>query len=164
MALLWTVSFGCYVAGLGQPLFGGLSLLLALWTPFFVARRLRHFRDVGRDGVISMRRGWGFVVLTFFYASVLLALAQYAYFAYLDKGFMLGAIDQMLHAPESVQMLRQYGMSESLEASLSQMREMRPIDIAINVLTTNILIGIFLGLPIAALSQRSVKAKPDGQA
>ena len=160
MALLWTASFGCYVAGLLQPLLGLLAIMLALATPFFVAWRLRRFRDVGLNGVISMRRGWGFVVLCFFYAGVLLALVQYAYFAFLDHGFMIGTIDSMLHTPETRQMLTQLGMNENVSESLGQLRQMRPIDIALNVLTTNVLVGMVVALPVAAVMEKKpVKAE-----
>jgi ABC-type molybdate transport system permease subunit len=34
---------------------------------------------------------------------------------------------------------------------------MRPIDLSLNVMTTNVLLGMLLGLPIAALMQRKTK-------
>ena len=159
MALLWIGSFGCYIAGLGHPIYGMIAVMLAVATPFFAARRLRHFRDFGLEGIISMRRGWAFVVLIFFYASLLLAIAQYAYFAFLDHGFLMDTIEKMLHSPETEQMLKQAGMKESIEENLAQLQAMRPIDIALNVLTTNILIGMVLGLPIAASMRRIEKLK-----
>ncbi len=159
MALLWIGSFGCYIAGLGHPIYGMIAVMLAVATPFFAARRLRHFRDFGLEGIISMRRGWAFVVLIFFYASLLLAIAQYAYFAFLDHGFLMDTIEKMLHSPEAEQMLKQAGMKESIEENLAQLQAMRPIDIALNVLTTNILIGMVLGLPIAASMRRIEKLK-----
>lgn len=159
LALWWIASFGCYVAGLLQPVLGMLAVLMALSTPIVAALRLRHFRDVGRDGIISMGRGWGFVVLIFFYAGLLLAVAQYAYFSFMDHGFMFDAMDRMLHTPEAGQMLQQYGMAESVDESISQMRAMRPIDIALNMLTTNILVGMVVALPIAAVMQRQLKTE-----
>ena len=149
MALLWIGSFGCYIAGLGHPIYGMIAVMLAVATPFFAARRLRHFRDFGLEGIISMRRGWG----------LLLAIAQYAYFAFLDHGFLMDTIEKMLHSPETEQMLKQAGMKESIEENLAQLQAMRPIDIALNVLTTNILIGMVLGLPIAASMRRIEKLK-----
>ena len=163
LSLLWVCSFGCYVAGVTQPLLGLLSVVLALLTPFFAAFRLRHFRDVGREGIISMKRGWGFVVLTFFYAGLLLAVAQYAYFTFLDHGFLFDSMERMLLSHEAEQMLEQYGMTESISASLSQMRAMRPIDIALNLFTTNIMVGMVLALPIAAVTQRRVKTGTNGK-
>ena len=88
LAVLWVASFACYVAGIANPLFGTMALLLMVATPFFVARRLGHFRDEGRDGVISLARGWGYSVYVFFYAAVLMAVAQYVYFAFIDQGYI----------------------------------------------------------------------------
>ena len=89
----------------------------------------------------------------------MLAIAQYAYFAFLDHGFLMDTIEKMLHSPETEQMLKQAGMKESVEENLAQLQAMRPIDIALNVLTTNILIGMVLGLPIAASMRRIEKLK-----
>ena len=43
---------------------------------------------------------------------------------------------------------------------LKLMSAMRPIDFALNMLTINIMSGLFLGLPIAALTQK-VKVKTE---
>jgi hypothetical protein len=43
-----------------------------------------------------------------------------------------------------------------MREGLKQLSEMRPIDYALNILSFNIITGIFLGLPIAALMQRQV--------
>ena len=48
------------------------------------------------------------------------------------------------------------GMAEQMREGLQQLSEMRPIDYALNMLSFNIITGIFLGLPIAALMQRQV--------
>jgi len=156
LALLWVSSFACYIIGLSRPVWTMGALFLALVSPFFVARRLRLFRDVVRDGAISFRRAWAFVVLVFFYAGILFALFQYAYFAFMDKGYFLQSLQQMMSAPETIQIIQQYGMSDSLGESMAQLRSMRPIDLSLNVLTTNIILGILLGLPIAALMKHDV--------
>ena len=154
--MLWVASFTCYVAGISNPLYSILAVVLMVATPFFVCRRLAHFRDYGRDGVISLRRGWAYAVFVFFYAAVLLALAQYLYFAYIDRGYLLQTFTGIVSSPEAKQLLEQYGLQQTMTENLAMMEQMRPIDYAINVLTANILMGIVLGLPIAALMQRKV--------
>ena len=154
LAVLWVASFVCYIVGMARPLWGMVAVVLMVSTPFFVARRLAGFRDTGRNGVISLRRGWAYTVFVFFYAAVLLALAQYVYFAYLDRGFLLMSFTNALSAPEVKQALEQAGMQQAMKESLEQMGQLRPIDYALNVLTVNIMVGIVLGLPIAALMQR----------
>ena len=152
--VLWLISFACYVAGLKWPGLGMLAILLALYTPFMASRLLRKFRDNGLDGIISFGRGWAYVIFLFFYASLLFAVAQFVYFAYLDKGFFASALAQLFNSSESTEAMKQMGMSEILNETLHQLHTMRPIDLVLNILTSNLLVGLFIGLPIAAFCKR----------
>lgn len=157
LALLWIGSFACYVAGLTNNMLGLAAIILAVASPFFVARRLRHFRDYAREGIISFRRGWAYVVLVFFYGGLLFALAQYAYFAYLDHGYMASVVAQMLQTAELSELMKQYGMQNTFQQMLVEFQKVRPIDFALQGLSTNIAVGIVLGLPIAALLRSKTK-------
>ena len=159
VALLWTASFACYIVGLKAPLCGMAAILLMVITPFFVARRLRRFRDVDRGGTISLLRGWAFVILVFFYAGLLFALAQYGYLAYMDQGYLVQMLQKLLDAPESQQLITQYGMADVMNESMHLLLTMRPIDFVLNMLTTNIMMGFVLGVPIAALMKRRLKVE-----
>lgn len=159
LSLLWIAALFCYVKGLTSPLLGMMALVLIVVSPLYAASRLRHFRDYGREGVISFRRGYAYTVLTFFYAGLLLAAALYVYFAFIDQGFLLGKFTEMLHSEEGRQVLQTYGMAEQMEAGLKELSQMRPIDYALNMLTINIMTGFLLGLPIAALMQRKVSTR-----
>lgn len=154
LALLWTAGFACYMIGLSNPFYGMLALLVLVVSPFFVARRLKRFRDEDLGGIISLMRGWAFVILVFFYGAILLALVQYAYFAFMDKGYMMASFQSALSQPEAKQMIESYGMSETMSESLTMLASMRPIDYALNILTLNISAGIIVGLPIAALLKK----------
>jgi len=154
LAVLWVISFACYVAGIANPVFSMAAMGLMIVTPFFVGQRLGKFRDVGRDGIISLRRGWAYAIFVFFYAAILLAIAQYVYFAYIDQGYLMFSFSRALSSPEAKQVIEQYGMQQAMKESMEMMGQMRPIDYALNVLTVNIVMGIILGLPIAAFMQR----------
>lgn len=159
LSLLWIGSFVCYVQGLTSPLMGMVALLLLIVSPFFAASRLRHFRDDVRQGVITFLRAYGYTVLTFFYAGLLLAVVLYVYFAFIDQGYLLGKFSELLHSEEGGKALSMYGLREQMEQGLKELGTMRPIDFALNMLTVNITTGFFLGLPIAAIMQRqTVKA------
>lgn len=159
LSLLWIASFACYVMGMSNSLYGMAAIVLMVVTPFFVGRRLGKFRDEGLGGILSLMRGWGYSVYVFFYAAILLALAQYVYFAYIDQGYLLSSFSQVLTTPQVKQVIEQYGMQQAIDESMQMMDGMRPIDYALNVLTMNIAAGIVLGLPIAAVMKR---AKPEG--
>ena len=131
-----------------------MALILILATPFFVGIRLRHFRDDGLQGTISFLRGWVYTILMFFYGGLLLALAVFAYLTFMDQGYLMNNLHQAMTAPETAEALKQMGLSEQIEQSLSMMSEMRPIDLALNMLTTTIMIGIVIGIPIAAILKK----------
>ena len=154
LSLLWIGGFICYIQGMTNPLLGMLAVILIVVSPFFAARRLRHFRDYAREGVISFARGYAFTVLTFFYAGLLLAAALYVYFAFIDNGYLLGKLTELMNSEEGRQAMQAYGMGEQLQEGLKGLSAMRPIDFAVNMLTVNITTGLFLGLPIAAVMQR----------
>lgn len=155
LALLWMASFACYIMGITNELLGMVALGLAVATPFFVAGRLRKFRDEGREGQISFRRSYAYTIFVFFYGAVLLAVVQFLYFAYVDNGYLLSSFSRMLSSEEGKQLVTQYGMSQMVEESLSELATIRPIDYALNILTVNIMIGFVLGIPISLFLQRS---------
>jgi hypothetical protein len=156
LALLWLAALYCYIQGLTNPLLGLVALVLIVISPFYAASRLRHFRDYGREGSISFGRGYVYMVLTFFYAGLLMAAVLYAYFAFIDKGYLAGKFTEMMNSTEGQQALQAYGMADQMKEALREMSELRPIDYALNMLTFNIMTGMLLGLPIAAFMQRQV--------
>ena len=156
LALLWVASFLLYIMGMSNQILGLAAVILMLYTPLFVGARLGKFRDYGREGQISFRRGYAYTVLVFFYGGVLFAVAQYIYFAFMDQGFLVSQFSKMMNTVEARQMLQQYGMAEMMDESLQQMTATRPIDYALNMLTINISLGFILGIPISLLKQRSV--------
>ncbi len=157
LALLWISSFACYIAGLTNNVLGLAAIILAVASPFFVARRLRSFRDYALEGVISFGRGWAYVILVFFYGGLLFALAQFAYFAYLDHGYMASVVTQMTQTAEFTELMKLYGMQNTFQQVLVEFQQLRPIDLALQGLSTNIVVGIMLGLPIAALMRSKKK-------
>lgn len=157
LSLLWAVSFACYIIGLSNQLASIAGMFLALSTPFFVGYRLRLFRDFAREGVISFMRSWAYVVLVFFYGSVLFALVVYGYFAYVDQGYVLHVMEQTMERPEMAAVIAQYKLDDVLEQMMSDMALVRPIDIAINLLTSNVLIGMLTGVLIGGVLSRKEK-------
>ena len=131
--------------------------MLMLYSPFFVGERLGKFRDYGREGLISFRRGYAYTIFVFFYGGVLFAIAQYLYFAFMDNGFLLSQFSKMIATEEARQMLQQYGMTQMVDESLQEMASTRPIDYALYMLTVNISLGFILGVPISLVMQRTVK-------
>ena len=159
LSLIWLVSFACQVMGILTPALSMVSMALAVFSLYFVVMRVRRFRDKVLEGVISFRRGWAYVMFLFFYGGLLFAVGQYAYFAFLDQGFLFHSMSTLMEQPEAREVLQQYGMTEAMTSSLEQIKSMRPIDVALQFLTSIIFAGILFGLPIAAF-MRNNKVKP----
>lgn len=156
LSLLWIGSFACYIKGLSSPTLAFAALLLMTLSPFFAASRLRHFRDYAREGFITFKRGYAYTVMSFFYAGLLMAMAIYVYFEFMDHGYLLGMYSSVMDSEEGKRVLEMSGMKEQMMQGLQDLYEMRPIDYAVNMLTAIITAGFVLGLPIAALLQRKV--------
>ena len=123
----------------------------------FTASRVRKFRGIARYGIISFGRAYIYSILTFFYASLLFAIAQFVYFQFIDGGYIISQITEMMSQEPNRQVIQAYGMTDTINESLSIMTKTRPIDYAVNYLTLNIMLGMVLGLPIAALTKKDEK-------
>ena len=64
-------------------------------------------------------------------------------------------ITNILALPENAEVIKQLGMADQVSESIHMLQSMRPIDFALNMLTTIIMGGIMLGLPIAAIMRRT---------
>ena len=155
LALLLVGVFLLYIIGVSNPMLGLAAVLLLFYIPFFVGERLRKFRDYGREGRISFRRGYVYTILVFFYGGILFAVVQYLYFAFMDNGFLLSQFSKMVSSEEGKAMLQQYGMQQMVDESLHEMANIRPIDYALNMLTINICLGFILGIPISLVMQKT---------
>ncbi len=160
LSLLWIGALICYIQGLTSPVMGMTALLLIVASPFFAATRLRHFRDEAREGIISFMRAYGYTVMTYFYAGLLLAVAIFVYFNFMDNCYLMEQFTNILNTEESKQVIKMYGLStEQMKQGLTQLSSLRPIDYALNMLTINISLGFLLGIPTAAVMQKEVRSK-----
>ena len=157
LAGVWTVSFACNIAGMDGSMLVMAGLLLAVCSPFFVASRLRKFRDGARDGIISFMQAYAYTALAFFYAAILFAVVQFVYFRFIDNGYVMSHVMAVMNDEQTRQALTAYGMADAMDESIRQMAQTRPIDYAMGYLPLNILAGLILGLPIAAVMQRRQK-------
>ncbi len=156
-AVVWTVSFALYITGISNPLAMLAGMGLAVFSPFFVAMRLRRFRDNIRNGCISFRRAYVYSISVFCHAALLFAVAQYVYFAFIDNGYLVNCMTEILNDQQAKLIIQGYGMEKAVDESLQAMRSVRPIDYALNNLTLNMMIGMLLSLPIAAIMKRDRK-------
>lgn len=148
--LLWIASFAIII---NNPA-SAWGSLLAMATPFFVGWLLIKFRNYALKGVISFRRALAYSVFTFFYASMLFAVAQYVYFRFLDNGALISMLISSIKTLEPIYQAQ--GVSiEGLKQSINMIGEMTPVEIAFIFMMQNIFMGFFMSFPIALVTRRS---------
>lgn len=160
MGVMWIISFACFIAQFYMPLLNMAALIFGIASIIVSAIRLRNFRDNILDGVISYWRAYGYSLLTYFYAALLLAAAQYIYFQFIDHGFLLNQYTAMTSSPEFKSMMTLYGIkADEMKLTVDTIATLRPIDIALQFLTTNLFFGIVISWPMAALIKSKYKRK-----
>jgi len=151
---VWIASFACFILNFARPAMGMAAMLLAVASLVLVAKRLQRFRDDVLGGRISFLRATAFVILVFFYAGLLLSVVQWAYFEWLDNGYVASRYAAMMSSAEMTEVLRQHGMEQQMRDGMELFRQMRPIDFALNSLTVNISLGIIYAIPLALVLKK----------
>ena len=99
-------------------------------------------------------------MLTYFYAALLMAAAQFVYFQFIDQGFLLSQYDAVTQTQEFKDMLNVYGIRpDEMKLAMDNIAALRPIDIALQFLSTNIILGFAVSLPIAAMLKSKYKRR-----
>lgn len=152
MALFWLISFTCFVLEFRYPVLSMAWLITLCAIPVAAALQLKRFRDRQTCGVMSFRKGWAYITYTFFYATILFALAQYVYFAFIDQGYLVGQYVSALSDPVYKAAFQAYGYSQAdLKTFINQLYELKPIGLAMNFATVNLITGMILAIPLAAI-------------
>jgi len=151
LGVIWFISMWCLFK-VSDSIWGPV---LMLCTPFFIVWRLQVFRNNALDGLISFRRAFAYSCYVFFYASVLFALGQYIYFAYLDNGSFI----QLL--TDSINLIKPYYKAQGVstnefDIALKAIKMMKPIDMVFTFMMQNLMIGAFVS-PIISLIVRKDK-------
>ena len=95
--------------------------------------------------------------MTYFYATILMAVGQYVYFQFIDQGYMVNQTIAMLSMPETAKVVTEvYGMDPKQMIAILQatMGTIRPIEIAFQFLTLNVILGIIISVPVGALMRK----------
>ena len=154
---MWIASFFCFIGEFQLQVLNIVAIVLGLTSVFAGYTRLRKFRDEVLGGSITFSCATLYTILIFFYASLLMAVAQYVYFQFIDQGYLMNQYISTLSQPEYAKVVKEvYGMDAKQIITLLQttISTLRPIEIAFQFLTLNIILGIFLSIPIGALARR----------
>lgn len=152
---LWILSFAFFIGEFYNPLFGFAMMFVGVFSLVFAAMRLKRYRDNVAGGAITFGRGLLYSMLVYFYAALLMAAGQFVYFQFIDGGFLVSQYAGMVTSPEYKAMLSAYGATtDDMQVLIDNLSALRPIDIALQFFTANIILGFFVSLPIAVMMKK----------
>ena len=174
VGLYYIGKFCLFPLSLHSTLAAMLFLGLTLMVPFLVYRITKLYRDRYMGGSIDFTQAFIFTLLIMAFGSLLAAAAHYIYFAYIDGGAMVGALEQSiaqlsaidlsaLEGAENVEAMEatkaQFARYTSMmEQTATQLRAMTPIEMTMGMLSNNVSWSIVIALP-AALFASKIKSQ-----
>lgn len=148
MGVYWIIKFIFLPLGFTNPLlmFGFYGLTFAV--PFIAYYFVRSYRDKVCGGEISFLQSWLFLIFMFMFAALLTAVVHFIYFRFIDNGFMINTMETIFSQfPAELQGLEAY--KEQMDETLKLLRAMTPIELTMQLLSTNFLYCSILSLIIA---------------
>lgn len=150
-----------------------LFLGLTLMVPFLIYRLVKLYRDRYLGGNIEFVRALAFALLIMGFGSLLAAAAHYIYFAYIDGGAMIGALESSIAQLTAIDLSTLEGVEgnedalaqwvqyiELMRTTVTQLQAMTPIEMTMGMLSNNISWAIVIALPITLfISMRKPQKK-----
>ena len=157
MGLFWLAKFTLIPLGLVLPPLMLLFLGLSLFVPIVAYVMARSYRNRYCAGVIGFGQAWIFLFLTFLYASLLTAMGYFIYFRFIDGGFILNSLEEMVEEfLSSLPQLQREQMGAQMRELINAQRSLTPITIALQQMSQNLMLGAIMALLIAPFVKRNV--------
>ena len=138
------------------PFLSFLFLGLTLAVPFVSYYYLKTYRNKAKGGYINFWEAYSFCIRVYFYASLLVAIAHFIYFQYIDQGFIIdhlyAQVNTLLEAGAEHEDFE--ALKESLMTTLDNFASLSPRDLTFNNLSFNITFGFIIGIPTALLVRK----------
>ena len=113
----------------------------------------KTFGTRSEEALSRLKQHSPFLLIRFFYASLIFAACQFIYFQWLDSSAFMNLFDQTIQT--AIPTYKQLGMDISeLQEAMKLIREMSAIDITFTILMQNILIGTLLSAPLAVFYKK----------
>lgn len=155
MGLFWLAKFTLVPLGIIIPPLMLLFLGLSLFVPFVAYVMARSYRNRYCAGVIGFGQAWIFLFLTFLYASLLTAMGYFIYFRFIDGGFILNSLEEMVEEfLSSLPQLQREQMGAQIRELINAQRSLTPITIALQQMSQNLMLGAIMALLIAPFVKR----------
>lgn len=161
MGIYWILKFILFPLGFHIPFLSLLFLILTLSVPFIGYYYVRMYRDKICGGSIQFSHAMLFTIFMYMFASLLVAVAHYAYFQFIDHGFIVNSYIQlwdelMVNTPALIE------NKEVIKETIDAARSLTSINITMQLLSWDVLWGSILAIPTALMVMKKAKPGYDG--
>lgn len=147
--LYWIATAIIYLLGLNNASLSVLFLAMITISPFLAGYLVIKFRKQECENRMSFLNAWTFLIVMYICASLLFALAQYIYFAFIDEGFFISFMQEQINALQQMPELDS-ATKDALQQIITLWGQMNTADIVLQFLSSNIMIAGILS-PITAI-------------
>lgn len=160
MGIFWVAKFALFPTGLTNPLLMLLFLLCTLAVPFVSYFMARSFRNTYCKGFIRFPQAWIFTTFMYMFAALLVAVAHYVYFAYIDQGYIVNTYASLIEEVRAMNLPAMDAYLTQMEQLLELARNFSPIELTIQLLSQNVIYGSILALIVALFVKRTPPTLP----
>ncbi len=156
MGAYWILKFILLPLMFAIPFFQLLYVILTLSVPIIGYYYAKTYRDKVCGGVIQFSHAVLFTIFMYMFASLLVAVAHYIYFQFIDHGFIFNALaDQAIERSPALQENKEL-MKDMFDAD--KINSLSAIDITMQILSLDVFFGSILAIPTGLMVMK--KAKP----
>lgn len=153
MGGFWILKFILFPVGLSVPFLLFLFMGLTLCVPYYA----RMYRNQVCGGGISFLHAWVFTVFMYMFAALLAAVAHYIYFRFIDHGYVINTCETMVDTLAQSNMPGMDSYIATYQEALETARLLSPIDITLQMISSNVFWGSILAFPTALFVMRRKK-------
>ena len=166
LGVYYIVKFCLFPMSMTSGALGMLFIVLTLMVPFVVWRMMRRYLQAAVPEGMPFVVAWTFALRIFFFASLLVAVAHYVYFAFIDGGALAQAYMDSLATLRGTPVegigdpLAWQNQLDMLEKTFQSIAALTPIQLVMQLFVNNLFWGSIAALFIALLVMRRPVLKP----
>lgn len=157
MGVFWILKFILFPLGLSAPFLLFLFVGLTICVPFMGYYYVRMYRNHACEGYIGFLHAWVFTVFMYVFASLLVAVAHYVYFRFIDQGFIVDTLDSIWSEAEASNVPGMSAYIGQMRETLDMIRSFNAVDITMQLMSQNVFYCSILAVPTALFVMRKKK-------
>lgn len=163
MGVYWILKFILFPLGFTIPFLSFLYVGLTLGVPFIGYHYAKMYRNKICGGAISFGHACLFTLFMYMFASLLVAVAHYVYFQFIDHGFIMNKYAELMEQVTTT-LPGMETEKELLKNAMDSVQTLSPIDITMQLLSSDVFFGSILAIPTALFIMKRRRNTPAGTA